>query len=303
LDNIKRTSDLNSKILYLSKGVFVSELSYFSSLYPDIAKKYFNEVAIETIAQGMVLFIPNNTKIDRFINLKEIVENFSDTEKRLFVIVGSFACVKIYNFIENLEKFIHSIDFFVEEGASVSFIGCYLDFDESKIITHDLNIFLIEKNCKVDCKIFCIVDGVQNIVFRTKQQHLSGDSHSNLILNCIAFENSHFEYEGKIFIDKNCSKVEAYQNNKNIILENNVVVNSMPILEILSNDVLCKHSTATGQIDKDSLFYLQTRGLSEKEANILLLENVFDFLINSFDNKKIKDTVLRRVKEKIRKIL
>jgi Fe-S cluster assembly protein SufD len=65
-------------------------------------------------------------------------------------------------------------------------------------------------------------------------------------------------------------KTDAIQTNKNLILSREALVNSTPALEILADDVKCKHGSTTGQLDDKALFYLRSRGIGEADARALL---------------------------------
>jgi Fe-S cluster assembly protein SufD len=66
-------------------------------------------------------------------------------------------------------------------------------------------------------------------------------------------------------------KTNAMQSNKNLLLSADALVNTKPQLEIFANDVKCKHGATIGQLDKDMLFYMRSRGLGLDEARRLLV--------------------------------
>ena len=76
---------------------------------------------------------------------------------------------------------------------------------------------------------------------------------------------------GKVYVEKNAQKTNAYQSNKNILLSAEASANSKPQLEIYADDVKCSHGSSTGQLDKEQLFYLQSRGISKENSQRLLL--------------------------------
>ena len=69
---------------------------------------------------------------------------------------------------------------------------------------------------------------------------------------------------------KDAQKTDAQQTNKNLLLSRQALVHSMPQLEILADDVKCKHGSTTGQLDPAALFYLRSRGIGEDAARSLL---------------------------------
>jgi Fe-S cluster assembly protein SufD len=77
-------------------------------------------------------------------------------------------------------------------------------------------------------------------------------------------------FHGKIIVRPDAQKTDAIQTNKNLILSREALVNSTPALEILADDVKCKHGSTTGQLDDKALFYLRSRGIGEADARALL---------------------------------
>ncbi len=78
-------------------------------------------------------------------------------------------------------------------------------------------------------------------------------------------------FNGKIFVQPLAQKTNAYQSNKNILLSDTASVNTKPQLEIFADDVKCSHGCTIGQLDEEGLFYLRSRGISEKSAKSLLV--------------------------------
>lgn len=83
-------------------------------------------------------------------------------------------------------------------------------------------------------------------------------------------EKSHAVFYGKILVRKDAAKTNSGQINKNLLVSDGALVDSIPALEINHNDVKCSHGSAIGQIDRDAIFYLQTRGLDAPTARSLL---------------------------------
>jgi Fe-S cluster assembly protein SufD len=77
-------------------------------------------------------------------------------------------------------------------------------------------------------------------------------------------------FHGKVIVRPDAQKTDAVQTNKNLLLSREALVNSTPALEILADDVKCKHGSTTGQLDAAALFYLRSRGIGEDAARALL---------------------------------
>jgi Fe-S cluster assembly protein SufD len=78
-------------------------------------------------------------------------------------------------------------------------------------------------------------------------------------------------FVGRVYVAKDAQKTDAQQTNKNLLLSRQALVHSVPQLEILADDVKCKHGSTTGQLDPTALFYLRSRGIGEDAARSLLV--------------------------------
>ena len=78
-------------------------------------------------------------------------------------------------------------------------------------------------------------------------------------------------FSGRIVVKPDAQKTQAYQMNSNLLLSDDAIVDTKPQLEIFADDVKCGHGGTVGQLDEAALFYLRQRGLSEAEAQALLV--------------------------------
>jgi len=114
---------------------------------------------------------------------------------------------------------------------------------------------------------------------KTKQHHLAPKTTSNLFIKGVFRDRSKFCYQGLIRIEKTGQGAHAYQKNQNLVLSEEVFVDSKPELEILANDVFCTHGATTGRLNPDELYYLETRGLEKKKAEKLLIDGFINQLL------------------------
>jgi Fe-S cluster assembly protein SufD len=105
------------------------------------------------------------------------------------------------------------------------------------------------------------------------QQHKAPQGKSSLNIKMILSGRARNIFQGLVIIDKNAPKTLALQNNKNLLLSNKCRVDASPRLEILPNDVMCKHGSATGELDSKQLYYMATRGFSLPEARKMIVKS------------------------------
>jgi Fe-S cluster assembly protein SufD len=124
-------------------------------------------------------------------------------------------------------------------------------------------------------------DGDQHFDHRSIQDHLGSSTTSDLLYKGVLKGQSRTIYSGTVIIQKGAHKCNAYQTNRNILLSEQAKADSIPNLEILSNDpVRCGHAASIGPVDEDTLFYVQSRGIPFEEAQRLV---VFGFLQEVLD--------------------
>lgn len=138
------------------------------------------------------------------------------------------------------------------------------------------------KEKEIDLNIFGLFVGKDTEQFKleTTQRHIAPESRSNLLIKGVFYDESKFIYQGLIRIEKEAQKSHAYQKNQNLVMSEKSFIDSRPFLEILANDVFCTHSSTTGKLNFDQIYYLQTRLLTKKLAEKLLVEGFIQEIPN-----------------------
>ena len=90
-------------------------------------------------------------------------------------------------------------------------------------------------------------------------------------------------------------KTDAYQLSKAILLSEGSEFDSKPELEIYADDVKCSHGSTSGSLDKDSIYYLMTRGLSKKESTKLLVNGFLNEVIDTIKSNSIRNFIKKKL--------
>jgi len=114
---------------------------------------------------------------------------------------------------------------------------------------------------------------------RTLQSHEASGSRSDLLFKNALLAGGRTIFSGLIKVAPEAQHTDAYQTNRNLLLDPSAEANSLPGLEILANDVKCSHGATSGQIDDDQLFYMRSRGINDKLARQLLVFGFFEEVI------------------------
>jgi Fe-S cluster assembly protein SufD len=113
-------------------------------------------------------------------------------------------------------------------------------------------------------------DGSQHLDNFTVIDHATPHGVSRELYKGILDGRARGVFHGKIIVRPKAQKTDAIQTNKNLLLSKEALVSSTPALEILADDVKCRHGSTIGQLDANALFYLRSRGLDEAQARALL---------------------------------
>ena len=116
--------------------------------------------------------------------------------------------------------------------------------------------------------------------------HLKANCESNELYKGIYMGRSKGVFNGKIMVQPDAQKINAFQANNNLLLSDDSSINSKPQLEIYADDVKCSHGCTVGQLDEDALFYMNTRGIAKKNAKAIL---TFAFASDALDKISIPE--------------
>ncbi|RTY81733.1 Fe-S cluster assembly protein SufD [Flavobacterium sp. LS1P28] len=114
----------------------------------------------------------------------------------------------------------------------------------------------------------------QHIDNQTFIDHAYPNCNSNELYKGILADKAKGVFNGKIIVRPDAQKTNAFQKNHSLVLSKTASMNSKPQLEIFADDVKCSHGATIGQLNKEALYYMRSRGLSEKEA-ISVLKQAF----------------------------
>ena len=134
---------------------------------------------------------------------------------------------------------------------------------------------------------------------KTRINHNSQNCQSYQKIKNVLSDQSKGVYQGKIFVKKIAQKTDAYQLSKALILNDNAEFDAKPELEIYADDVKCSHGSTSGSIDLDSLHYLKSRGIPEKEAYKMLINGFLSETLEKLTEENVKFFLLKKLEGQI----
>ena len=143
----------------------------------------------------------------------------------------------------------------------------------------------------------------QHLDFDTLQEHAAEDTVSDLAFRGVLADRSTAVWRGMIKVDEGAQRTDAFQECRNMLLSSDAHADAIPGLEILADDVACTHAAAVAQVDKDQLFYLNSRGLSDDDSRSLVVEGFLQALVERLGEGPVRDEIAARIEQRLEEIL
>ncbi|MBI3021538.1 MAG: SufD family Fe-S cluster assembly protein, partial [Candidatus Omnitrophica bacterium] len=129
----------------------------------------------------------------------------------------------------------------------------------------------------------------------TLQDHQAPHTESDLQFRAALQDESRMVYTGLIRIAKEAQQTHAYQANHNLMLSNSAKAETIPMLEILADDVQCKHGASIGPIDEEQTFYLMSRGVPREIAQRLLVMGFIEPIVQHIPFEPLQEQLRREI--------
>ncbi|UKM65824.1 Fe-S cluster assembly protein SufD [Flavobacteriaceae bacterium GSB9] len=168
-----------------------------------------------------------------------------------------------------------------------------------KLTRNNLNFFQKGEHIDSTLKGVTIIGNKQHVDHNTLVHHIEPNCESHQDYKGIFDENSTGVFNGKVIVEKEAQKTNAFQANNNMLVSDKSTINTKPQLEIFADDVKCSHGCTIGQLDESALFYMRSRGIPEKEAKGLLMFAFSNDVLSSVKIPEIKQRITKIIAEKL----
>lgn len=302
------------------KGVIFKDLFTAIRLNSSLVEQYFGKIIDSNYGlfeslnmalwnSGYFLYVPDNVTIDEPIVLRN---SGKGAFYRTLIALGNNSKVTIVDNYQSRESVTGAIandvvELFAGDNADVRYIN--LQNNEKGIssflnyrarIGRDTNIQSVfggfgGANSKVNAGVelagrgsrsrmdgIVFADSKQHFDYHTRHHHSASDSYSDLNFKVVLKDNANSAYTGLIRIEKDALNCEAYQENRNLLLNSGAKAESIPELEILTDQVRCTHGATMGPIDPEMVFYLKSRGYSENQAVSAIVGGFVKSILDGF---------------------
>jgi Fe-S cluster assembly protein SufD len=168
-----------------------------------------------------------------------------------------------------------------------------------KLTRNNLNFYQNGERIDSTLKGITIIGNKQHVDHHTLVHHIEPNCESHQDYKGIYGDAATGVFNGKVIVEKEAQKTNAFQANNNVLLSDKASINTKPQLEIFADDVKCSHGCTIGQLDESAMFYLRSRGIPEKEAKALLMYAFGNNVLNSVKIPELKQRITKLIAEKL----
>jgi Fe-S cluster assembly protein SufD len=310
-------------------GVTVSNISEADQADKGFSKDPISALAAGTCSGGILIQVASNLSLDKPIILVEqsnleagqmasirhrfeigfgskaqIIEHQSANQKSAGLInrITEMEVAENANFnhhqIQDVKELnlVHSIR--TEQAGSGVFSTSVYTFSGA-LVRNNLDISVNGEHAETNLNGLHLTQGSEHVDNHTRVDHRVPNCNSNEVYRGVLGGKSTGVFNGKVYVHQDAQITNAYQSNRNILISDSAVMNSKPELEIYADDVKCSHGCTIGQMDKEALFYLRSRGLSTEASINLLLHAFAGEVLEAITNEQLRTLIEGRIAEKM----
>jgi Fe-S cluster assembly protein SufD len=280
---------------------FANEGAYILVPKNKIVEKPIEIMYFSTGSEAAILVQPRNLIVVQENAQVQIIErhqSLSENTTLTNVVSEIFAeknaiidYYKIQN--DNLEANLIDNTFVSQKGNSTVSVNTFAF--GGNLTRNNLNFYHFGERIVSNLNGITIIGESQHVDHYTLVNHKTPNCESHQDYKGIFTDKAVGVFNGKIFVEKEAQKTNAFQKSNNILLSDKATINAKPQLEIFADDVKCSHGCTIGQLDETAMFYMQQRGIPKKEAKALLMY--------AFSNKVIESIKIPELKQRITKII
>jgi Fe-S cluster assembly protein SufD len=290
-------------------------------------------VALNTafIRDGVFIYVPKGKTVDKPIQIINVLlseEELMVQHRNLFILEpNSKASIVVCDHSLSSLKFLTNsvTEISLAENAHLAYSRVQNEHNDSAQVSHtfvnqeagsnlnattitlhgglvrnNVNIKLDGEGCDTHYNGLFVTDMEQHVDSYIYIDHAKPNCTSNQLFKGILDNKSTGAFTGRILVSRDAQKTAAYQRNSNILLSDDAKVDSKPQLEIYADDVKCSHGATVGQLDEEALFYLRARGISEREAKLLLMHAFADEVIAGITIDSLRFRMSELVEKRLR---
>jgi len=288
-DQNENWSDLLNLSLSCKKNILGLKIN--GSKIPPI--EIFSHASSNSLnAKTLVIFLEKNCDIELLqVNLGK--ENSSLSQSTFFCLEENSSLNHgVVSYGENKSNLLNSLNVIQQKNSEYNLGSLHFKFNYARF---EIRIKQSEGNAKTNIKGMQITKKDEQIATYTKIDFHGPNGFLDQINKSLADDKSHAILEGTIIVPKVAQRTDASQLSRNLLLSNLAQIDTKPQLEIIADDVKCKHGATISQLNEEELFYMRTRGITLTEASRLQLSSFFQEIISFIPISKDKWDLLDKL--------
>ena len=291
-NNSKKDQMLSINLALIDRGIdlkitksYEKPIVIYNFFDDDLQNKIINNANQIQIKNSKATIIEYNIDKSNSNYFKNTFQKISLDESNLDYYVINSRESKALHYSKNI------IEINNQKSKKASQFVNYLFCSGIKFRKDDYNIILSGKESIAKVYSSAILKNNDHHEIKTKMYHKEPYCNSYQKIKNILAHNSKGIFQGKVLVSDQAQKTDAYQLSKGLILDDKAEFNAKPELEIYADDVKCSHGSTSGNVDKDAIFYLMTRGLSKKDATKLIIRGFLSDITSEIKNKDIYELI------------
>lgn len=291
----KNESLTNLNTAFSKEGAFIN-IPKNTILPKPIQILYFssgNESEIMLQPRNLVI-VGENSHVQIYERHQSLNSNVVLTNVVTEIFANKRAIIDFYK-VQNDKKNASLIDSTYVQQKQSSVVSVNTFSFGGKLIRNNLEFYHEGEHITSNLNGITIIGNKQHVDNHTLVNHRFENCESHELYKGIYDDASTGVFNGKVIVEKEAQKTNAFQQNNNVLIGDKASINAKPQLEIFADDVKCSHGCTIGQLDEKALFYLQSRGIPKKEAKALMLF--------AFANDVVEKIKIPELKTRISKII
>jgi Fe-S cluster assembly protein SufD len=256
-----------------------------------------NESALMLQPRNLIV-VEENAQVQIIERHQSLTKNPVLTNSVTEIFANKNAIVDYYK-IQNDRKEASLIDSTYVNQKDSSFASVHTFSFGGKLTRNNLNFYQNGEHIDSTMKGITIIGDKQHVDHNTLVHHIEPNCESHQDYKGIFNDSSTGVFNGKVYVEKEAQKTNAFQANNNILTSDKATINTKPQLEIFADDVKCSHGCTIGQLDDSALFYMKQRGIPEKEARALLMYAFSNNVLSSVKIPELKQRITKLIANKL----
>lgn len=331
---------------HLPEGVIIGSMRD----YPELVAKYYTKLAKTSedaitalntmLAQdGLLVYVPKNTKVDRAIQVINILKATPQNaqrvvpdlmvNRRVLIVLEECAEIKMLfcdhaaddrNFLATqvIEAYVGenaSLDLYCMEethNKNVRLSNVYIDQQANSRVNHNvitlhngitrnkLDLTFSGEGAECQCYGCVIADKQQHVDNNTLIVHKVPHCISQELYKYVLDDKATGAFAGRVLVEHGAQKTTSQMTNQNLTATKEARMYTQPMLEIYADDVKCAHGSTVGQLNDAALFYMRQRGISLQEAKVLLQNAFINEVIDHMQLEPLRDRLHYLVEKRFR---